>query len=181
MGAVRHAVPILLILGALPSCSAPVPPGPILLYPAPLRSPDEISVIEVVRTRPDGGHATINVQEITRVADSTEVVYQARGGVPWSPPEHFGGPPVTQPSKPSKDPREIPFHFELLPGRYRVEFLYVPALDKNGWTHRPSGESTAWVDCRPGFTYRLEGKLRGDSDGWVLAIDEVPTAGGGGG
>jgi hypothetical protein len=129
-----------------------------------------------VRTQPDGGHPTIKIQTITRVeADSADVVYQVRGGTAWSPPEHFGGPPVTQPQRASGDPRAIPYYFELLPGNYRVDFLYVPVKDPLGWTHRLREEQTAWLECRPGLVYRLEGKLLQGGAGWVLAVDEEPV------
>ena len=165
-------VPGLLLLAG---CQTAPPPPPMILYPGEARAPSEICVVQIVRTQPNGGHATIEVREITRVGRDPEVFYSVRPGTAWSPPTHFMGPTPTQRSGPLKDPGTIPVQFEIVPGSYQIDFLYVPVPDRYGWTHRPSGENTTRLDCRAGRTYYLEGKIRDDRTGWVLAVTEEET------
>ncbi|MFC1574728.1 hypothetical protein ACFL3Z_01470 [Gemmatimonadota bacterium] len=147
--------------------------GPVILYDGAPKPREEIAVIEVVKTRPTWGHPTINIREITRMEAGLVVVFRAEQGDAWSPLDHFGGLPDTQRQAQQGDVRSVPDHFEVLPGSYRIVFLYVPVTDKWGWTHRPSGESTTWLDCRAGYRYLLKGDLNETNDGWVLSKIEV--------
>lgn len=168
IGALTAISGLLLLAG----CQTGDPPPPMILYPGEARPLSEICIIEVAKTHGEGGHATIEIREITRVGSDPETFYSVRPGTTWSPPGHFMGPAPTQRSGPIKDPRIIPVHFELVPGTYQVDFLYVPVPDRFGWTHRPSGENVTRVDCRRGYTYSLEGRIRKDRSGWVLSVSE---------
>jgi hypothetical protein len=149
----------------------------LILYPGESRPASEICVLDVVRTEPGAGHATIDIQEIVRIEADPQVSYSARPRSGWTPPPHFKGPAPTQRSGPGKDPYRIPVRFELEPGRYRVAFLYVPVSDRFGWTHRNSTESSVRVECPGGSVYSMEGRFLGGQAGWILSITERPSGG----
>ncbi len=169
--------PLFLGLALMAGCRTVQPPQPVILYPGEPRPSSEVCVIDVVKTQPKNGHATIEIREITRMGTNPEIFYSIRPGTNWAPPSHFLGPTPTQHSGPRKDPYSIPVHFEVVPGSYQVDFLYVPVPDRFGWTHRPAGEHTTRLDCRSGHTYHLKGQIRDDRTGWVLSVTEEPTTG----
>ena len=142
------------------------------VQPGTPNSREDISVIQVVKTHPRRGHATINIRKITLIGDSARVLFQAQQGSGWRIPDHFGGMPEGHQQAGQGNVRDLPYHFEVLPGNYQIDYLYVPAADKWGWTHRPSAESTISLDCEAGRVYLLEGKLREDGNGWLLNSTE---------
>ena len=146
---------------------------PILLYEGPPRPMGEISVIEVEGA--GEGHASIYVVEITRVGATSEVIFQSRDQTAWEIPSHFGGPPGSRPGGGGASSGSAPGSFVVLPGSYQIDFRYAPAVDRWGWKHINSEENTTWVDCRPGFTYILEGKLREGNAGWILSTAEIAS------
>jgi hypothetical protein len=180
----RAALSILLVstVSALPwGCGGSAGPGPISLYPDPPRPLSELSVIQVVRTHPTRGHPTIDVRKISLVGDSTTVIFQPRaGGRGWAVPSHFGGLPDPGQRNAVRNPRELPSRFEVLPGQYLIEFLYMPAVDHLGWTHQRTTEEMTLLECRPGVTYLLKGGLREVGEGWVLTVTERESGRAGG-
>lgn len=159
------------------SCSGGAGVGSVILHSGTPKTREEISVIQVVKTHPRWGHATINIRRITRVGDSARVLFQAKQGSGWRIPDHFGGMPEGSQQASQGNVKDLPDHFEVLPGSYRIDYLYVPAADKWGWTHKSADESTIWLDCRAGRVYLLEGKLREDGDGWILDSIERSVGG----
>ena len=139
--------------------------APIILYAGPPMPPDDISVIRVVGKN----HPSLQIRTLSRVGTSLEPVYQARTGQSaWAPPDHFGGLQATQQQTPEEDLSAIPDEFHVLPGTYRVEFSYVPVVDRWGWTHKPSGESVTWLECEAGHIYFLEGRMNEGGEGLSL-------------
>jgi hypothetical protein len=162
------------MLAVLSGCSAPSARPPIVLHPEAIADPAQAALIRVVKTHPTRGHPTINIRKITRVADSSQVLFQAQAGRGWAVPSHFGGLP--DPGQPSYqgDPSELPALFEVLPGRYLLEFLYVPAVDRWGWTHQRTAPEMTWLECEPGQVYFLEGRLEPDGAAWSLRVSSEP-------
>ena len=146
--------------------------APVILYGSAPRPPGEIAVVQVVKNRAGRGHATIDIRAITRMEDAPVVLYQAQEGRAWSPPEHFGGPPDTQRHAPQGDPGAVPVHFELLPGTYEILFLYVPVVDRWGYTHKRNEAETTLLNCKAGHVYYLEGKLEEEGGIWYLTSTE---------
>jgi hypothetical protein len=132
----------------------------------------------VVRTHPTRGYPTINVRKISQVGDSTTVIYQPQaGGRGWAVPAHFGGLPDPGQRNAIRNSRDLPSRFEVLPGQYLIEFLYMPAVDHMGWTHRRTTQETTLLNCRPGYTYQLKGGLRQGGSGWNLTVTERISSG----
>jgi hypothetical protein len=153
--------------------------APITLYGGPPRPPAEISVIRIVKTHPRYGHPTLNVRKITRLEDPWGVVFEVTPGSGWQIPGHFAGPPDTQRGPRQGDPRDYPSEFRLLPGLYQVDFRYVPATDRWGWTHGQEETSTVRLTCTAGMVHLLEGILREDGQGFVLDMRQEGAGAGG--
>lgn len=167
-----------LILALCSNCGGGAGVGPVILHSGAPRPSDEISVIQVVKTHPKRGHPTINIRKITQTGDSARVLFQAQQGSGWRVPDHFGGSLQEGPKTPRLgNVRDLPDHFEVLPGSYRIDFFYVPAVDRLGWTHKPTTENTIWLECRAGYVYLLKGGLREDGNGWVLTSTERSSGG----
>jgi len=148
-----------LLLGFTWSCMSDGAVAPVILYPGPEKPQEEIAVLQVARTGEARGAPSLNIRRITRLEPDPEVLYRVEAGTVWTPPEHFGGLQATQSQRPTEDPNSLPDHFELPPGTYRVEFLYVPLLGRWGETHRAREGSTLRLDCEAGRVYRLKGSL----------------------
>lgn len=167
----------LTILALASGCGGPAGPGPILLYGGPPLPSSEIAVIRVVKTHPKRGHPTLNIRKVTRMGDSAVVVFQAQEGRGWAVPSHFGGLPDPGQRSSRVNSKGLPDQFEVPPGSYQIEFLYVQAVDHLGWTHKRTTTDLTWLICRPGSTYSLEGGLMEDGEGWLLTVTENPTGG----
>lgn len=150
--------------------------APVILYGTTPRSPEEIAVIRIVGKR----HPTIHIRKMSRVGANLETVYEIRSDRAWAPLEHFGGLQATQREAPREDVQAIPDEFQVLPGMYRVDFSYVPVVDRWGWTHRPAEDASTWLDCQAGRVYLLEGRMEESESRWSL-VKLVLVAGEGGG
>lgn len=168
----------LLLVALNSSCLGVTEVVPVPLYGGAPKPASEISGIKIVKTHPTRGHPTLIILKITRLGDSTAVVFQAPRSSSWAPPDHFGGPPPTAPHASLGTSGDPLAHVEVLPGSYQIVFLYAPVPDKWGWTHQSTVERTTVLDCRAGYTYLLEGKLLEGDNGWLLDTTEVPTSGG---
>ena len=167
--------PALLAMACCLGCGGAGEVTPVVLYPGPPRPPGQISGIRVVKTHSDRGDPTIIIRRITRVGDSTEVVFNAQEGGSWTPPNHFGGPPPTVQYASAGSPGEALIRAELLPGTYQIDYLYAPAVDRWGWTHQSRVGRTTRLDCREGYTYLLRGRLIESEEVWILDTTEVPN------
>ena len=174
--------PILTLLSTLPilgsGCGGRDLGPPVALYGGAPRTSSEVSVIEVVRSRTCGDHRTILDRRITRLGTEPQVLFEAESGSDWAIPGHFGGPPDVRRGGGPGEARNLPDRFQVLPGAYQLDFLYAPSLDRWGWKHVSTEESTTWLECRPGYVYRLEGGFRGEARGWTLSTQEVRAGGG---
>ncbi len=154
----------------LSGCAGAAPP--LVLYPGPVRPSDEIAVVQVVKTHARGGSPTLQILNITVAGEEERTLYRASSGSGWDTPEHFGG-PAGGADRTRGRGRDIPERLEILPGLYRIDFSYAPATDRYGWTHRTTGTSTTWLECRAGYTYLLEGRWLEGGGGWFLNTVEV--------
>lgn len=167
-----------LLLGFTWSCAVDGSVAPVILYPGPTKPREEIAVLQVARTGEARGAPTLNIQRITRLEPDPGVLYRVEAGVAWTPPDHFGGLQATQSQRPTEDPKGLPDRFELPPGTYRVEFLYVPLVGPWGETHRPQKGSAIRLECSAGRIYLLKGSLDPDGHRFFLTT-AVMVAGGG--
>ena len=167
-----------LILALCLGCQGAGEATPVVLYGGPPRPAGQISEIEVAKVHSSRGDPTIIIRRITRVGDSTEVVFDAQRGTSWAPPDHFGGPPPTAQYAPMASAEKALVRAQLLPGTYEIKYLYAPALDKWGWTHQSRTERTTRLDCRAGYTYLLRGRLIESEEVWILDTTENPTGSG---
>jgi hypothetical protein len=165
---------IALILAVASACVGSGGPGPIQLYPGPPKDPLEFSIIQVAKTHPTRGHPTLNIRKITQMSDSAVVLFQVQAGQGWAVPSHLGGLPDPGQGGGISD-WDLPSVFHLPPAAYQVTFLYVPAVDRIGWTHQNRTPETVIVECKPGHTYVMEGKLQPDGEMWTLRLDEEVT------
>lgn len=183
MKATGYTAVIVTLLAMVSACAGSSGPGPIHLYPGPAKNADDVSIIRVVKSHPSRGHPTIDIRKITELSDSMVVVFQAlAGNRGFAVPAHFGGLPDPG-QKGGGNPKDLPSEFHLPPGSYRIEYLYVPAVDRFGWTHRNRLTHTTDVICVAGNTYILEGKLHPDGGAWSLwtGVEETRRDEGGGG
>jgi hypothetical protein len=154
-----------LVFSLSSSCLSGRDVAPVVLYGGPSRPADEISVIRIV----DKNYPTIRILTLSRVGVSMETLYPTQGGEgAWAPPDHFGGLQATQRMTPDVDVQDLPSEFHVPPGTYRVEFTYMPTVDRWGWTHKPAGESKTWLECEAGHIYLLEGRMETVESGWSL-------------
>lgn len=158
-----HGTVSRLLVGLLPmviaSCATDQTVAPLILYPGPTKPTEEIAVLQVARSSEAKGAPTLNIRRITRLEPDPGVLYRVEAGVAWTPPGHFGGLQGTQSQRPTGDPSSLPDRFELSPGTYQVEFLYVPLLGRWGETHRPQDGSAVRLECEAGRIYLLKGSL----------------------
>jgi hypothetical protein len=170
--------PSVLVLAYCIGCAGAREATPVILYGGQPRPADQISEIRVIKTHPDRGNPTIIILRITRVGDSTEVLFNAQEGSNWAPPNHFGGPPPTVQYASTTSPGDALVRAEVLPGSYQIDYLYAPAVDRWGWTHQSRIERTTRLDCMPGYTYLLRGRLIESEEVWILDTTEVPHGSG---
>jgi len=180
MGRVRHLLYSCALLGLSVGCGGSAV-APLLLYEGAPRPTGQISIIRIVKTNPKRGHPTLNVRKITRLDAPSMVVFQASQAEGWQIPAHFAGPPDNRRQGHQGNPRDLPSEFRVEPGTYQIDFLYVPAVDRWGWTHVNRDITTARLVCQPGMAYVLEGKLLEDGNGWFLSTLEEKSGVGKGG
>jgi hypothetical protein len=75
----RFPLPLLLLLFSS-ACRTVVGAPPLILYGGPPRPPEEIAVVQIVRTHPRWGHPTVDVRKISRIDEGLSLMFQATQG-----------------------------------------------------------------------------------------------------
>jgi len=169
----HRLIVVCLVLSFPAACRSPGG-DPLILYGGAVRPPAEISVIRIARTSPLRGHPTLDVRKITRLDLPSRIIFQVNENTGWQIPSHFAGPPDPGRRSSTRDPRDLPEEFHLVPGTYQIDFLYVPVIDRWGWTHTSEKLSTVRLSCEPGFSYLLEGTYLEGGGGWILKTSPEP-------
>ncbi len=169
----RPLIVVCMVLSFPAGCRSPGR-DPLILYGESVRPAPEISVIRIARTSPRRGHPTLDVRKITRLDLPSRIVFQVSESAGWQIPSHFAGPPDQGRQSSTHDPRDLPEEFHLAPGTYQIDFLYVPVIDRWGWTHKSEKLSTVRLTCEAGFSYLLEGTYVEGGSGWILKTSAEP-------